>query len=488
MGKQSIELSYAIRLRVIGKYFGQLSLVVAFLTLAPLAVTLFTAEFAIALRYGVVIAVLSGAGIFLARIRAARRVQANEAMVLAATTFLVIPLVMSYPMMGSGLSFGDALFEAISAATTTGLSTLATVEDKPLAFHFARSWMQWYGGLGILILSLALLMRPGITAKSLAVTEDIRDDLVGGTKVYAQKILVIYVALTCLGIFVLLLAGSGLFNAVVYTLSAVSTGGFAPHDASLGQFSTGLIPWITILTCFACALPLLLYYQGWREKWKKLFCDLQLRALSFIALAMSLILSACLYFFMHQPWQQALYHGPLIALSAQSTAGFTTLNLGELDAGSKLVLILSMAIGGGIGSTAGGIKVLRILILLRLVQLTLIKTSLPSHAVLDQRLGGKRLEEGEIRQTLLFFLLFFAVVTASWFLFLVYGYDPLDSLFDVVSATGTVGLSSGVVGTNLPGILKTALCVNMLLGRLEIMAWLVMLYPRTWVGLRVEES
>lgn len=488
MGKQAIELSYAVRLRVIGKYFGQLSLVVAFLTLLPLAFALFTDEFAIALRYGVVVAIFAGSGLLLVRIRAARRVQTNEAMVLTAITFLAIPLVMTYPMMGAGLSFDDALFETISAATTTGLSTLATVEDKPAVFLFARSWMQWYGGLGILVLSLALLLRPGITAKSLAATEDVRDDLVGGTKAYARKILIVYVALTCLSIFFLMLAGSGLFNAVVHALSAVSTGGFAPNDASLGHFSNGLIPWITTLTCFACALPLALYYQGWRERWKELFRDLQLRALVLMALLMSLILTFCMYFFMHQPWQQALYHGPLIALSAQTTAGFATLNPGELDAGSKLVVIVSMAIGGGIGSTAGGIKVLRLLILLRMLQLILVKTCLPSHAFLDHRLGGKRLEEGEIRQALLFFILFFAVVTVSWFLFLICGYDPLDSLFDVVSATGTVGLSTGVVGSDLPGILKAALCVNMLLGRLEILAWLVILYPRTWFGLRVEES
>ncbi|WP_429886522.1 TrkH family potassium uptake protein [Geoalkalibacter halelectricus] len=488
MGKQTKELSYAIRLRVVGKYFGQLILVVAFLTLVPLVFALWSAEFAIASRYGVVIALLSGPGFLLTRIRATRRVQTNEAMVLAAIIFLAIPLVMSYPMMGAGLSFGDALFEAISAATTTGLSTLATVEDKPLVFRFARSWMQWYGGLGILVLSLALLLRPGITAKSLAVTEDVRDDVVGGTKAYARKIAVVYVVLTCLGIFFLLLTGSGLFNAVVYTLSAVSTGGFSPHDASFGHFSNWQLPWITTLVCLACALPLALYYQGGRERWKKLFRDLQLRALILIALMVSLALSACMYFFMQQPWQQALYHGPLIALSAQTTAGFATLGLGDLDAGSKMVVIISMAIGGGIGSTAGGIKVLRILVLLRLVQLSLVRTCMPPHGVLDRRLGDKRLEEGEIRQVLVFFVLFFAVVTASWFLFLVFGYDPLDSLFEVVSATGTVGLSSGVVGPDLPGILKAALCVNMLLGRLEILAWLVILYPRTWFGLRVEES
>jgi trk system potassium uptake protein TrkH len=488
MARQAIELSYAIRLRVIGKYFGQLSLVVALLTLVPLAVALGFAQFTIALRYGAVAALLAGVGGVLARLRAPRRVQANEAFVLAALTFLATPLLMTYPLMGAGLDFADALFEAISAATTTGLSTLPTVADKPLPFLFARAWMQWYGGLGIVVLSLALVLRPGITAKCLAVTEEVGEDLVGGTRVHARRVLAVYSLLTAAGMAALLLAGSGFFEAVVYTLAAVSTGGFAPHDASLGHFSGWLLPWLTILACLAGALPLALYHGGWRRGWQDLRRDLQLRTLLPLALLASLALSVCMHVGLHLPWEQTLFHAPLLALSAQSTAGFSTLNPGELDAASKMVLILTMAVGGGLGSTAGGIKLLRLLVLLRLLQLTVARTCLPPHAVLDARLGGRRLQDEEIRQALLFILLFLTVVAASWLPFLMLGYDPLDALFEVVSATGTVGLSAGVTGPELPALLKGVLCVDMLMGRLEILAWLVMLYPRTWFGRRVKES
>jgi trk system potassium uptake protein len=487
MVRQAIELSYAVRLPVLGKYFGQLSLVVAVLTLVPLAVALAYGELAIAQRYAVVVAVLAGVGGLLVRLRAARRVQANEALVLAALIFLVAPLLMSYPMMGAGLDFADALFEAISAATTTGLSTLPTVEDKPPPFLFARAWMQWYGGLGIVVLSLALVLRPGITAKCLAVTEETADDLVGGTHAHARRVLLVYGLLTAVGVAVLLLAGSGFFHAVVYTFSAVSTGGFAPHDASLGHFSGFTVPWLITLACFAGALPLAIYHRCWRQGWGNLFNDLQLRALVLFALLASLVLAVCMSSVLHMPWEQTIFHAPLLAISAQSTAGFATLQVGDLDDASKMVLILTMAAGGGLGSTAGGIKLLRLLILLRLLQLTLVRTCLPAHAVLDPRLGGRRLEDEEIRQALLFILLFFAVVAASWFPFLALGYDPLDALFEVVSATGTVGLSAGVTGPELPGLLKGVLCVDMLLGRLEILAWLVILYPRTWFGRRVEE-
>jgi len=179
VAKQATELRYAVRFRVVFKYFGQLCLVLA-------ALSLIFGDTPISLRYGIVIGGLAASGFGLARLRAPSRVQANEGMVLVALMFFFTPLVMSYPMMGSGLGFLDALFEAISGVTTTGLSTKATLVGAPQTFLFARAWMQWYGGLGVVVLSLALVMQPGPLAKGLAITEAETDDLVGGTRAHAQ--------------------------------------------------------------------------------------------------------------------------------------------------------------------------------------------------------------------------------------------------------------------------------------------------------------
>ncbi len=196
----------------------------------------------------------------LARLRTPTRVQANEGMVLVALMFLFTPLVMAYPMMGFGMSFLDAFFEAVSGVTTTGLSTLATLDGAPSAFLFSRAWMQWYGGLGIVVLSLALVMQPGLLAKGLAVNEVEADDLVGGTKAHTRRVLKVYGALTVIGIVGSLLVGLGLFDAVLYTFAAVSTGGFAPHDGSLATFGWPAQAWITLL-CLAGAIPLTLYHR-----------------------------------------------------------------------------------------------------------------------------------------------------------------------------------------------------------------------------------
>jgi trk system potassium uptake protein TrkH len=186
------------------------------------------------------------------------------------------------------------------------------------------------------------------------------------------------------------------------------------------------------------------------------------------------------------PWDTVLDNAPLIAISAQTGAGFTSLDIASLDPASKLVLIVSMLVGGGVGSTAGGIKILRLIILLRLLQLLVQRACLPANAVVQPRLGGHRLEGREIEHGLLIILLFLLIILLSWLPFLALGYAPLDALFDVVSAVATVGLSSGVVGPELPGLLKGVLCLDMLLGRLEGVALLLVLYPRVWIGRRME--
>ncbi|XXJ20323.1 TrkH family potassium uptake protein [Desulfovibrio caledoniensis] len=485
MANQATGLRYAVRFRVVFKYFGQLCLVLATLSLVPLAVSLYFGETSISLRYVLVIGGLAALGIGQVRLRAPSRIQANEGMVVVALMFLFTPLVMSYPMMGAGFGFLDALFEAISGVTTTGLSTKATLAGASKTFLFARAWMQWYGGLGVVVLSLALIMQSGLVAKGLAVTEAETDDLVGGTRAYAQRILKIYGALTALGIIGSLMVGIGFWKAVLYTFAAVSTGGFAPYDGSLATF--GWLPqvWITLL-CLAGATPLALYYRMATRKRHVPVDYLQFKLLVLIPIMASLMVGATMRLNAGMDWSEVFRHAPLLAFSAQTTAGFSSMPCEQLDPGSKLILIFSMLVGGGVGSTSGGFKLLRLLIVVSVFRLLLLRTGLTKHTIIEPRLAGRRLQDKEIRMALLLILLFILIVAMSWLLFVAMGYDPLDSLFEVASATGTAGLSVGLTSAALPSLLKGVLCVDMLMGRLEIIAWLVMLYPGTWIGRRLE--
>jgi len=223
-----------------------------------------------------------------------------------------------------------------------------------------------------------------------------------------------------------------------------------------------------------------------RQKQRMAVDTLQLLAVVSAALLVTLLLGASMRLLGGLPWAEVFHQAPLLAVSAQTTAGFSAMPISQLDPGSKLVAIFSMIVGGGAGSTAGGFKILRLLIAVSVFRLIIVRTCLSRHAVIEPRLARHRLQTEEIQEALLLILLFITIVAVSWLQFVATGYDPLDSLFEVVSATGTVGLSAGITSAALPAYLKGVLCVDMLMGRLEIIAWLVILFPGTWFGRRME--
>ncbi len=474
-------LKYAVRLRVVLKYVGLLSLVLALLTLVPGLVALLLGEVSAALRFALLsvgLLAFGGASLWLP---APASVQINEGMVVVAILYLLTPLIMTYPLMAAGLPFVDALFEAISGITTTGLSTLSSPAILPDSLLFLRAWLQWFGGLGIVVLSLAQLVEPGMVAKGLAVTEAESEDLVGGMRAHARRVLKIYLLLTATGLLGAWLCGLGGFEGLLYVFAAVSTGGFAPTEAGLASLDVPAQIWIS-LCCLAGAVPLAQYQL--RRARRTRTGALQLWSLLLACLLVTLLLMLTLRLGSGLPWSEVLHHAPLLALAGQTTAGFNTLPLSLLDAGGKLVLIAAMLLGGGVASTAGGIKLWRLLIALTTLRLLLLRTALSRRAVLEPHLAGRRLQPEDIQVAQLLILLFVLLVFLSWVPFVLLGYDPVDALFDVVSAVATVGLSSGVTGPQLPLLLKVVLCVDMLMGRLEIIAWLVLFYPGSWWGRR----
>jgi trk system potassium uptake protein TrkH len=474
------ELFFAIRWRHVARYIGQFCLVTAVLNTLVVCVALVNAEFREAVSYTLIIALLTCSGAALSRVRPQGNMQLNEALVLAASVFLLVPLIAAIPLLIYGTSFIDAWFETVSAATTTGLSTRSSVTGLPTTFLFARAWMQWYGGLGIVVLSLALVVRPGMAALRLA-SLDAPDDLVGGTRAHARRVLSVYLALTCFGLAGWILLGGRPFEGLLYILAAVSTGGFAPTDGSFADLTGLRLAWVVTLTALAGAIPLALYQEAWKKGWRHFLQHLEVRALLVIGGLMTCLLG--IFLWAHgMSAQEIVTHAPIMALSAQTTSGFSSLDPGSLDSGSKMTLIMAMAMGGSVGSTAGGFKLLRVLILFGLFYRCLRSMCVPPGALIDQRFNGRRIDATEVQDALMIILMFIFVVFFSWLPFLVYGYAPLDALFEVVSATGTVGLSSGITQAGMPSLLKVVLCADMLLGRLEFVAWMVFFYYRTWIG------
>ena len=473
-------LHFAVRMRVVAKYLGQALLMLGALTGVPAAVAGIGGNTEVALRYLAVIVLFTVFGAATARIRVAANMQRNEALVITALVFTLSGCALAFPLMGYGIAFVDALFEAVSGVTTTGLSTLASVEGRPASFLFARAWMQWVGGLGVLALVLALLIEPGVAAKRLGFDE--RVDIAGGTQAHVRRVSLVYLVITVIGILALLAVGEPVIDAIVHTLTAVSTGGFANYDDSLAGIASWPARVLITLLSMAGAISFAWYYLGYFRHAPSLLREPQFRGL----LILCAVTVVALFGFMSlaHPEQMGgnLANAALTGISAQTTTGFTSLPLAELDPGSKLTLIVSMFIGGEVGSTAGGLKVLRLMVLLSLVRLLVQKTAIPPTSHVSATVGGAPLQPAEINTVVTLLVVYLLVILLSWAVFLVSGYAPLDALFDIVSAVATAGLSVGVVSATLEPALKALLCLDMLMGRVEVIAFLVLLYPPTWLG------
>jgi trk system potassium uptake protein TrkH len=483
-------LAYAVRAKAVLKYQGELCVSLVGIAVVPAAYAALVGDWGFAFRAALPAVALAGAGLVLSRLRGPRELQSNEALVVISLGYMVTALLMTWPLAGDGVPALDAFFHAVSAITTTGLSTLDSVESRSPAFLFTQAWMQWYGGLVIVVLAV-FLVGPGTAAKRLAAGEVDDTGFLSGTRARASYALMVYTALTAGGVLLLWLMGAELPEAALHALSAVSTGGFSSHDDSLQGLNGWPLQACVMILAVAGAISFA-RYQGILRRGRgegrtgQGFWDTEIFALLTAFVLVAVLVGLSLGIAGAMSWGDILLSAPLLAVSAQTTAGFSPVEVASLDAGSKAVLILSMLVGGDVGSTAGGIKIFRLLLILRLVQLALLRPALPSHAVVRPELNGRPLEEADIQGAVGVVALYLLVVLVSWLAFVAYGYPAIDALFEVVSASGTVGLSTGLAGPDLPGVLKGVLCLDMWMGRLEVLAVLILFHPRSWLGRRAE--
>jgi trk/ktr system potassium uptake protein len=368
--------------------------------------------------------------------------------------------------------------------TTTGLTTLTSVENLPISVLFMRSWAQWYGGLGILVLVIALLSSHQAIARRL-LKSDSHHGLDTTMHRYARRVSTTYAGLTLAAIALLWIAGANPMQAVAHALSGISTGGFSTFDASLRGFDSSAIWLGTAFISFCGAVSLPLYAELKPKRFGRFFSNEEFLGLVAMILVAWLLLLISFYDGT-TPLLDAAQDSAMLAISAQTTTGYTTTTVAALSPFAKLVLIVSMTIGGNMGSTAGGVKTLRVLLFLQLAKLTIQRLRIPAHAMVEFRLAGQYYEDRELLRALFYVLLFVGICVLSWSTFVAAGYQPLDSLFEVVSAAGTVGLSTGITRADLEAPLKLVLALDMLAGRLEIVALLVLIHPGLWFGRRLD--
>lgn len=457
-----------IQLRVVAWHLGALLRLLGIALLAPLAVAIFSGE-------TVQVGLFGGLAVLGFALGSRRRTTDSDPSLRDA----IVVTALAYPLFGacgalaffSESSFLDAFFESMSGFTTTGLSVLDPT-TLPRSLVFFRSYSQWIGGIGIVVLSLAVL--GGSTRGALRFYgSEYGDQRLTGNVLATTRVMVrIYAVLSGACFLALLVCGASLWEALLHTLSTLSTGGFSPFVESAAAYDSRPAV-LAVLTLFmlAGAVSFPLYYVLARPRRRLIIRDPQLPTLLSLAL-----LAALLFLVMDRaPWP-AVFE----AISSLTTTGYNLSDPQSWAPSRKLLAIVWMVVGGSSGSTAGGIKILRLLLLAKLVHWAILRASLPEEARVPLRLGGKVVDEIEVRELVAVVACYPLLLVISTLILAAGGHAILDSLFESASALGTVGLSTGITSAGLPSGAKLLLIFDMWAGRLEILPVLVLLYPRTW--------
>ncbi len=473
-------LARGVRLPVIAAILCRYGVSGMIVVAVPLIVAVFERQILFAAALGVSFLICLGALALRKRFHLGSDISRLEALVSASLVFAISALLFSIPFMQLGMSFTDAVFEAMSGITTTGLSMVEAPEELPFSAILARAWLQWCGGAVIVFSALALVITPGAIARRLGAPSFADSDILASTRTRARQVLAIYVALTLLCFAALAVTMGNIPSALVHSLATVSTGGFSAHSDSLAGYSA-LPVGVAMGFSFLGALSIASFAGLWRRDLRQPFLSWEPWFLiALIAIVTFAIAAAETNRSGEASWP-LFYAAASTAASAQTTVGFSVSDVSELTDFSKVVLVISMMVGGDAGSTAGGIKLLRLLLILKAVHVVLLRVALPPNAVSRVRLRGRGVAEDELLAVFGLIVLFVAVQFAGWLAFVAAGYAPLDSLFDVTSALGTVGLSTGIVSPELPDFHKWVLIVLMWLGRVELIGVLILLLPRTWL-------
>ncbi|MEJ2720297.1 MAG: TrkH family potassium uptake protein [bacterium] len=402
----------------------------------------------------------------------------KEALVVVALSYLAYGAMGAFAFLPQ-TTYLNGFFETISGITTTGLTVLRP-ESLPRSLVFFRSFSQWLGGAGIIVLSLLILRGPSRNAFKLYTTEFGEEKLMGNVRATAKLVMVVYSILTAAGFLVYLAVGFGPFAAVIHILATVSTGGFSASSESIGHF--GGIAQHLAVTVFMLlgAVGFPAFYLLRRRGVKAFFGDLQLRYLAVLVLLS--------WVAMWGAWgwsaDKAL-PGFFTSVTSASTTGFTTVAESTWPVSVVLISIVLMLIGGSSGSTAGGIKIYRLIVTLQTIRWYVLRALLPSESKIAVKVHGRAVNDDMIKQTFSICGLYLMLAAASALCFVMYGgYPVIRSVIESVSAIGTVGQSSSDTSHSMPAFLKIDHLVDRWLGRLEILPVLVTFYPKIWFSRR----
>ncbi|WP_157267604.1 TrkH family potassium uptake protein [Azohydromonas aeria] len=461
--------------------------------LVPLAFSFFGGDAALYAWDGAIaITFLSGLALFLLGRRVRRELQPRDGLLLVSSVWTVLPLFGALPLLFhiEGLSFTDAYFEAVSGLTTTGATVLTGLEHLPLSINVWRCLMMFIGGMGILVLAVAILPMLGVGGSQLFRAETpgpMKDQKLTPRIAHtARGLWSIYFGMSLACFLAYRLAGMGWADAFMHMCTTVSLGGFAAYDASFGAFDSAAIEIVATVFMMLAGVNFALYFMVWRRRsLRALLCDVEARL--FLGLLVSATLVLTLFLMSHRVYAdfgETLRHTVFHVVSIATTTGYATRDYALWPAFGPLLLLFLSCFTSCAGSTGGGIKLVRSLLLMKCAQREF-KRIVHPRAVAPVTLGGAAVDANVLQSVLAFMLVYGAVMVLATLLLLFSGLEPVTAFTAALASINNLGPGLGVVGPAgnfqpLSDFQVWVCTVAMLLGRLELFSLLVLFTGSFW--------
>jgi trk/ktr system potassium uptake protein len=481
-----------MKFAVVQRILGILMLVFSLTMLPPLLVSLLYQD-------GATLAFFVGfSGIFVIGamcwypVRAQKReLRLRDGFMVVVMFWVVLGLVGAVPFMLAEhpqLSITDAVFESISGLTTTGSTVIIGLDNLPKSILFYRQQLQWLGGMGIIVLAVAVLPMLGIGGMQLYRAETpgpMRNSkLTPRVTETAKALWFIYLGLTVVCTLAYWVAGMNMFDALGHAFSTVAIGGFSTHDASIGYFDSGLIEMVAVVFMLLSGANFALHFVAVKQKNIRTYIqDTEFQFYIGVLVSVSVLASLVLYTTgTYSDWDSAISKGVFQAISIGTTAGFTTADYSVWPGFVAILLLFTSFIGGCAGSTGGGIKVIRFLLLIKQGLREIVRLIHPN-AEIPVRVGEKIIEPRVVEAVWGFFALYVACFVVMYLALALTGLDLMTSFSAVAASINNLGPGLASVASNYAGLnapAKWILCFAMLLGRLEIFTLLVLFSRAYW--------
>jgi trk system potassium uptake protein TrkH len=420
-----------------------------------------------------------------------RHMSIRQAFVLTAASWLSLTTFAALPFVFSdlNLSYTDAFFEAMSGITTTGSTILTNLDDAPKGILMWRALLQWLGGIGIIVMAIAVLpfLRVGGMQLFRVETFDTQEKVLPRTGQIAIWITAVYGGLTAIWALGLWMLGMSGFDAIVHAMTTIATGGFSSSDRSIGNFDGQGIQLFISLGMLVGAMPFLLYLRLVREGSFSLFYDPQVRVFLVIALLSAASVSLWLWLARDMYVIDALVVGSFNAISLMTGTGYTTADYQAWGSFPLVILFFLMFVGGCAGSTACGIKIFRFQVMFTSAS-TQFQKLLQPHGVFVPHYNRRPIENDVIQSVMNFIFLFIGVFVLLALALGAVGLDWVTAITGAATAISNVGPAMGpIIGPTgtfapLPDAAKWLLSAGMILGRLELFTILVLFLPSFWRG------